>query len=131
MNDGLFQSHCFPDVGGQLRSYFLLILLLFCSCFAQPIAAADIKVATGIDSKSNVVFVNGTFLPDDNKRFIQQTIGLDKAIIVFNSLGGNLLAGIEIGKAIRLKDFATYVAQDSYCASACALAWLGGTKRFM
>jgi hypothetical protein len=43
--------------------------------------------------------------------------------------GGSVLAGIEIGEAIRLKGFQTLVVER--CASACALAWLGGTQRFM
>ena len=51
--------------------------------------------------------------------------------IVFNSDGGNLLAGIEIGKTIRLKSFATAVLDGLRCASACAFAWLGGSPRFM
>jgi hypothetical protein len=46
-----------------------------------------------------------------------------------------LVAGIDIGKAIRLKDFETAVVSNknskTICASACALAWLGGTRRFM
>jgi hypothetical protein len=50
---------------------------------------------------------------------------------VLNSPGGSALAGIEIGKAIRLKGLATVVPESSICASACAIAWLGGTPRFM
>jgi hypothetical protein len=46
-----------------------------------------------------------------------------------SSNGGSVLAGIEIGEAIRLKGFQTLVV--GRCASACALAWLGGTQRFM
>ena len=49
--------------------------------------------------------------------------------MTFNSDGGSLLAGIEIGKTIRLKSFATVVLDR--CASACAFAWLGGSPRFM
>jgi hypothetical protein len=38
---------------------------------------------------------------------------------------------MEIGRAIRLKGFGTLVPQGFQCASACALAWLGGSPRFM
>ena len=38
---------------------------------------------------------------------------------------------LEIGKAIRLKGFTTYVPDQTRCASACALAWLGGRARLM
>jgi hypothetical protein len=51
--------------------------------------------------------------------------------VVFNSNAGNLLAGIEIGKTIRLKSFATAVLDGLRCASSCAFAWLGGSPRFM
>ena len=51
--------------------------------------------------------------------------------MTFNSDGGSLLAGIEIGKTIRLKSFATVVLDRKRCASACAFAWLGGSPRFM
>src|SRR5262249_47282731 len=40
-----------------------------------------------------------------------------------------LLAGIRIGSVIRSKKFATVVPDAAECASACALAWLGGTRR--
>lgn len=53
----------------------------------------------------------------------------DRAVVAFDSPGGNLLAGIGIGKAIRLKEFVTAVGEGDECASACGLAWLGGIKR--
>ena len=45
--------------------------------------------------------------------------------------GGNLLAGLGIGRAIRLKEFTTIVPKNSVCASACGLAWLGGIERLV
>jgi hypothetical protein len=51
--------------------------------------------------------------------------------VLLDSPGGNLKAGIEIGKAIRLKEFVTVVPDGALCASACALVWLGGQVRFM
>jgi hypothetical protein len=52
-------------------------------------------------------------------------------LVIFDSLGGNLYAGIGIGKIARLKGFVTAVGSSSECASACALAWLGGTERIV
>jgi hypothetical protein len=51
-------------------------------------------------------------------------------MVLFESPGGNLLAGLNIGRAIRLKEFFTAVEGGKECASACGLAWLGGIKRF-
>ena len=62
--------------------------------------------------------------------------------VYFNSPGGNLIAGLKLGEAIRDKSLATNVGEtyvyeggpwksirQGICASACAYAFLGGTKR--
>ena len=67
----------------------------------------------------------------DEKRFADAAIRATDATVALSSPGGNMLAGIEIGQAIRLKGFSTLVPEGFQCASACALAWLGGTTRFM
>ena len=36
-----------------------------------------------------------------------------------------------MGKLIRLRNYATVVPNNTQCLSACALAWLGGTERYM
>jgi hypothetical protein len=46
-------------------------------------------------------------------------------------VGGSLIAGLQIGETIRLKNFSTLVPEGAQCASSCALAWLGGTRRLM
>jgi len=60
-----------------------------------------------------------------------KTGSLSAAIIRLESNGGSLVAGIQIGETIRLKGFQTLVPAGARCASACAMAWLGGTQRFM
>lgn len=93
--------------------------------FAASIDA--VKVPGGID----LIFVDGRMEYGDEKTFANVALPLDDAIVVLRSPGGNLNAGIEIGKAIHLKGFKTYVPDEQYCASACAIAWLGGQKRMM
>lgn len=105
MIKGSFRFSFLAGVRRHCRFYVFVISSISCLFFSSKSFAADIRVVAGINNQPSVVFVSGAFLMDDNKRFIQQTISLDKAIIVFNSLGGNLFAGIEIGKAIRLKRF--------------------------
>jgi hypothetical protein len=78
-----------------------------------------------------MVAVEGDLEVGDHVKFRTQVGRLTKAVVVFNSRGGNLLAGIEIGKTIRLKSFATAVLDGLRCESACAFAWLGGSPRFM
>jgi hypothetical protein len=82
-------------------------------------------------SEQALVMVQGDFLPTDVKQFKEATSFFSKAIVSFQSDGGSALAGIEIGQLIRLKNYATVVPDGGRCASACAIAWLGGGKRFM
>jgi hypothetical protein len=94
--------------------------------------AANISLSQlGDDPAHARVAVDGRFEAGDEIKFRTQVGRLTKAVVVFNSEGGILQAGIEIGKTIRLKSFATAVLDGSRCASSCAFAWLGGSPRFM
>jgi hypothetical protein len=94
--------------------------------------AANISLSQlGDDPAHARVAVDGRFEAGDEIKFRTQVGRLTKAVVVFNSDGGNLQAGIEIGKTIRLKSFATAVLDGFRCASSCAFAWLGGSPRFM
>src|SRR6516165_12114122 len=83
------------------------------------------------DPAHAIVVVEGRLESGDEIQFRTQVGRLTKAIVAFDSDGGNLLAGIAIGKTIRLKSFATAVLDGQRCVSACALAWLGGLPRLM
>jgi len=100
------------------------------SAFLESTHAADITVDLA-DPRLPIVVVSGELLQGDHKLFVARTVSLDNALVVFESGGGNLIAGLEIGKAIRLKEFHTYVPDKTMCASACALAWIGGTERYL
>lgn len=79
-----------------------------------------------------MVEVSGDIEPGDD-RFVRQALLAVESEPVYVSLssnGGNLQAGIEIGRAIWFREAATVV-EDAVCASACALAWLAGRPRFM
>jgi hypothetical protein len=78
-----------------------------------------------------VITIVGPLKLTDGDAFANVVSSRDSALIVFNSDGGNLLAGLRIGQLIRIRQFATLVPDSARCASACAIAWLGGTKRFM
>jgi SPOR domain len=78
-----------------------------------------------------LVKVTGRLESSDKDLFLRKILPLSSAVVAFDSDGGNLLAGIQIGETIRLKNFPTLVPNGKRCASSCALAWLGGTKRFM
>jgi hypothetical protein len=78
-----------------------------------------------------LVTVQGVLKSKDIEAFRFRIAKLSKAIVAFESDGGSLLAGIRIGELIRMKGFITVVPVGARCASAYAIAWLGGVKRFM
>ena len=109
----------------------LNLAAVLCLC-STPGLAANISLSPlDNDPAHAVVAVEGVLVRGDHIKFRTQVGRLTKAVVAFSSDGGNLFAAIEIGKTIRLKSFATAVLDGQRCASACALAWLGGLPRFM
>ena len=90
-----------------------------------PAAAAEIRIVDQSDH-FNVIAVSGEFELSDGEKFASVAGKVAKGVVVFNSPGGSLLAGLQMGKLIRLKHLATAVSTGDTCASACALAWLAG-----
>jgi SPOR domain len=106
----------------------LIVVLLLAATTAR---AATVDVVSLGPNKPSLVSVSGTFDFNDKDVFLRKIGSLSGAIVAFDSEGGSLVAGIQIGEIIRLKNFTTVVLDQTRCASSCALAWLGGTKRFM
>ncbi len=84
----------------------------------------------GLDTA--VVRLSGDIESDDDRYFRRALLAADSdnVLVSLESGGGNLDAGIEIGRAIWFREAATVV-EEGVCASACALAWLAGRPRFM
>jgi hypothetical protein len=93
--------------------------------------AATISIKPAANGQPALVSVDGDLQANDGDQFRSKTSFLSKAIVSFRSDGGSAVAGIQIGETIRLKGFTTVVAGNARCASACAIAWLGGTPRLM
>ena len=118
-------------VSAVVSKVFATAAALVCLCTPQIALPADFKKSSLGPNVPDLIEVSGKLLQGDEAKFIETAIKSADAIVVFRSGGGNLLAGIEIGRAIRLKGFSTLAPDDMYCASACALAWLAGRVRFM
>jgi hypothetical protein len=71
--------------------------------------AATITVTPLANSDTALVTVEGEFVLEDIQAFRQRIMSQPKALIAFQSDGGSVIAGIEIGKIIRLRNFATLV----------------------
>ena len=120
---------------------------------AMPASAMEFKsVGTGGNCAGCYwIAAEGTITnstPDDFERFLRLNKLDDgsRQTINFDSPGGSLFGGIELGKIIRSKNFATtvgrsvkveevgllqiYETQPGKCMSACAFAFLGGVTRY-
>ncbi|MCQ8277540.1 hypothetical protein NFI95_03625 [Acetobacteraceae bacterium KSS8] len=79
-----------------------------------------------------IVVVQGEFMPEDGTSFANTVSGLRAPVLVaFDSPGGAVVAGLQMGLVIRSRGFVTAVTSRALCASACALAWLGGKSRLI
>ncbi len=112
-----------------IRFVSLVFSLALITITAQSAVISIISPETS--DHAAIVLVEGDFVLGDDKYFTKIALQLDHAIIVFSSDGGNLSAGLGIGKAIRLRQYDSFVMKNSTCASACAIAWLGGIHRYM
>jgi hypothetical protein len=86
-----------------------------------------------LDDGTFVVSVDGEFSAQDDFAGFLQAVGLagDRRIIVtFNSIGGNPTKAIALGRMIRVLKLPTIQLRGTECASACALAFMGGIYRF-
>ena len=112
-----------------MRSVCVIVL---CSLALTGANAAHIAIKP-LDNGATLVAIEGELdLPDiDAFRTKTELLPVGRATVEFSSKGGSLLAGIRVGALIRAKKFTTLVPDGAQCASACALAWLGGTRRLV
>jgi len=76
------------------------------------------------------VYVTGEIKPGDDERFSRVTRQLpSSAVVMLNSPGGDVAAGLGIGEEISARQFETAV--SDLCASVCGLIWLAGSHRMM
>ena len=100
-------------------------LLALCALIPGPTQAAT------IERKGDSVVVTGRFERGDLetfRRIVQDQITKD-TVIVFETAGGLVGVGLEMGEFIRMRGLATFVGPDKVCASACAIVWLAGNPR--
>ena len=91
---------------------------------------------SGAFRDTTLVYLDGTIDAGAPDRLAKTLDGIDGRIAVWlNSPGGNLFAGMQLGRIIRGSGAWTYVIDHrallpGACYSACALAFLGGVYRF-
>ncbi len=109
------------------RYRILSALAVLVAALPGPAGAADIR-RDSLDGIPLIV-VEGQLQYGDEAKFLAAARGMPRAVVALDGPGGNLHAGMEIGKAIRSRGY--YTAVPGSCASACALAWMAGTKRLV
>jgi hypothetical protein len=104
----------------------------------RPPNAMD-KVGSGYSTWT--IFLDGEIDSGADARFnagVEKLHG-DRANVYFNSPGGNLFAGLNLGETIRKHGFSTYIGRraegmrlprPAECLSACTFAYLGGVYRY-
>lgn len=115
----------------MLRYFGLPLAIL--GCLSSKPSQALTYSNTTLDDGTFVISVNGEFSPNEEfSGFLQATeLAGDKRIIVtFDSVGGNPTKAIALGRIIRLLKLPTIQLRGTECASACALAFMGGLVRY-
>ncbi|MDO9525969.1 MAG: hypothetical protein Q7J57_10625, partial [Gemmobacter sp.] len=117
----------------RIMSLAVLRHVFICLALAAPLPAraADITPVQMSDGNGTILRVSGPFNKGDDQALVRALLTTPDAIVVFDSPGGNLMAGLGMGRALRLQSATTVVDTNGTCASACALAWLGGVRRLM
>lgn len=94
-------------------------------------ARADITVERmPISDAPPVIVVTGEFTSTDDPGVLARVVGASGAkIVTFNSTGGNIISAMAYGRTIRSLGLSTLQIRSSECASACALAFVGGVNR--
>ena len=102
-----------------------LALLVCCLVFNNKVAKSAEINATPVPGLADTAMItlSGVMVDLDKEQFRAAVATYPKAIVAFQSPGGSLIAGIEIGTQIRLRNYMTLVPSGVQCASACALAW--------
>jgi hypothetical protein len=98
--------------------------------FPSAVAAAEIDMHRGSDG-FNVISIIGDIEQGDDTKFKRLALESAEGLVVLESSGGDLLPALEIGRAIQISGFGTYVAAGSVCTSSCALIWVAGSKRLL
>jgi len=108
-----------------MRILFLFYILCMASLYGLEFSQHENNSKT-----LNAIMATGEIEYNDVEKLNRYISYLPKKkhiAIYFNSPGGNLLGGIRLGKYFKRNGIKTVIQADSICASACALAFLGGT----
>lgn len=108
-----------------------LLYFLFC-VFAFPATGMEFSIHSNDSETLNAILAVGDVEWDDVEKldtFLSYQSSRPHTAVYLSSRGGNLGGGIRLGKYFKKNRIKTVVEGYQKCASACALAFLGGTDR--
>jgi hypothetical protein len=106
------------------------VLLITFGAALKPARALEYLADATPDGKPHIL-VTGEFMQnEDLDRFERLVATTGAENVTFNSPGGSVYTAMELGRTIRRLDLGTIAVRQLECASACALAFLGGTMRY-
>jgi hypothetical protein len=78
------------------------------------------------------VSVEGKIVPGDDAKFdkVLADKGVKDAIVWVNGPGGEMFAGLAIGRSVKRHNLSTFVPDKAMCVSMCALIWVAGFNRY-
>lgn len=118
-------------IGGVILFVRLVIVGLVAALCTSTHAAAEISIdRVPIQGGPPVLLIKGEFtLGDDPTKLSREVSSTGATVVSFNSNGGNVVAAIAYGRMIRSLGLSTFQLRSTQCASACALAFVGGVSR--
>ena len=121
--------------GVTMTKKFLTAAALAGALIAPTAASAAKFYANKIDCGSYpncyVLTLDGGIEQGDDVKFDQflKQNSVNSAVLALNSPGGNLAAGLAIGRRVHESGYATIVPDNMMCGSVCAAIWLAGVPR--
>jgi hypothetical protein len=99
------------------------------AALAQPASALEISKHAKDSAETNAIQLKGRIEDGDTYELQVYIAGLTKkpnVVVYLNSGGGNLREGMRLGRFFVQNKIETVIESKTQCASACALAFLGG-----
>lgn len=113
-----------------MRAYLAIVAAWIALFLCSPaIAGVQLRTVT-LESGATLIVIDGEFeLKDDPVELAKMVLSSNAKLATFNSNGGNVHTAIQFGRAIRRLGLSTIQIRSAQCASACALAFVGGVNR--
>ena len=109
----------------------LLINICFLFSFSWEASAGILIEQIPMDDAPPVIVLKGAFDLNDDPGTLEQEAKLTGSkLVTFASQGGNIISAMAYGRMIRSLGLSTLQTRSSECASACALAFIGGVTRY-